>query len=167
MAPASGRGCFPAINKGGKIMRRSKFMPIMLSSFAFTACLLTGGAGRAAEPVEVVRLGDRQMSCAALAGEINALAQVQSPAAAKPRKKGGFGFLKVIGTAVPLVGIGNAMGGALLSSAAGAAQTAAAQGEAEGAINDSRRMAADAMAGLGPAEQRKARLTGIFEEKHC
>lgn len=148
-------------------MRHSRFASLCLSSFALTAALLTPGASRAAGQ-EVVRVGDREMSCPALAAEINMLAQ---PAAdqggAKPAKKRGFGFLKVLGSAVPLVGMGSSMGGALLSSAAGAAQAAGAQDQNSRAIEQSSRLAREAMAGGSAQQQRKERLTAIFEEKRC
>ena len=150
-------------------MRRPRFLPLLLSSFAVTTCVLYPLSGHA-EPFEVVRVGDRAMTCQALAGEINALALANQTAAAeapKPKKKGGFGFLKVLGSAVPFVGMGSAVGGALLSSASGAAQSMTAQSAVADTADDARRMAARAMTGPTPADQRKERLTGIFEEKHC
>ncbi|MBV9747893.1 MAG: hypothetical protein JO157_03670 [Acetobacteraceae bacterium] len=148
-------------------MRRPRFVPVFLSSFALTASLLSSSMSRAAEQ-EVVRVGDRDLTCTALAAEINTLAQPDAEeAAAKPAKKHGFGFLKVLGSAVPLVGMANGMGGALLSSAAGAAQAAGAQGQAAGAMEQSNRFAREALAGGSAAQQRKERLTSIFEEKRC
>lgn len=148
-------------------MRHPRFGPICLSSFALTVALLTPGASRAAGQ-DVVRVGDRAMSCPALAAEINALAQpAADQGAAKPARKRGFGFLKVLSTAVPFVGMGSAVGGALLSSAAGAAQAATAQDQANGAIGESSRLAREAMAGGSAQQQRKERLTAIFEEKRC
>ncbi len=148
-------------------MPHRRFAPLCLSSFALTVALLTPGASRAAGQ-EVVRVGDREMSCPALAAEINLLARpVVEQASVKPARKHGFGFLKVLSSAVPLVGMGSSMGGALLSSAAGAAQAASAQDQTSGAIEQSSRLAREAMAGGSAQQQRKERLTAIFEEKRC
>lgn len=151
-------------------MRRYRFVPVCLSSFALAVGAMAPGASRAAMPAaqEVVRLGDRDMSCQALAAEINNLAQpaVAEQAAAKP-KKHGFGFLKVLGAAMPMAGLAGSMGGAVLSSAAGAAQAAAATSAPSDMMAESSRMARTALAGGTPEQQRKERLTAIFEEKRC
>lgn len=150
-------------------MRRYRFIPVCLSSFALTVGLIAPGASRAAPPSaqEVVRVGDRDMSCQALAAEINNLAQpAADPAPAKP-KKHGFGLLKMLTAVTPMAGLAGSMGSAMLSSAAGAAQAAAATGGASDMMAESSRMARVALAGGSPEQQRKDRLTGIFEEKRC
>lgn len=150
-----------------------RFMPICLSSFLVTAAFLTPDAVRAAEPqvqgppaLAVVRVGDRAMTCEALAAEINTLAQ-PPVAEAKPRKKRGLGFLSALGGAVPFVGAAGMVGSALVSTAASGAAQMAAQGATDAAMIDANRMAYEAMNGGSPAQQRKERLTVIFEEKRC
>lgn len=152
-------------------MRRYRFVPVCLCSFALSVGLMAPGAVRAAAPSapqDVVRLGDRDMSCPALAAEINGLSQpgADDVVAAKP-KKHGLGFLKVLGAAMPMAGLAGSMGGAMLSSAAGAAQAATATGGATDMMQESSRMARVALAGGTPQQQRKERLTAIFEEKRC
>lgn len=150
-------------------LAHARFMPICLSSFLVTAAFLTPDAVRAAEPqpaITVVRVGDRAMTCEALAAEINTLAQ--SPVAeAKPRKKRGLGFLSALGGAVPFVGAAGMVGSALVSTAASGAAQMAAEGATDAAMADANRMAYEAMNGGSPAQQRKVRLTTIFEEKRC
>lgn len=150
-------------------MRPPRFLPVCLSSFLVTAAFLTPDAVRAAEQQPapaVVRVGDRAMTCDALATEINALAQAPADEP-RPRKKRGLGFLSVLGGAVPFVGAAGAVGGALMSTAASGAAQMAGQDATDATIADANRMAYEAMNGGSPARQRKERLTAIFEEKRC
>ncbi|MFT3975814.1 MAG: hypothetical protein QM688_01675 [Sphingomonas bacterium] len=127
-----------------------------------TAALLAPAplhAGKGAEPVpfETVKAGDRDMSCEALAAEINALdGQRQAAGAGAKKKKGGLGFLKMLGAASPILGVAGS-GGAVASSAMGAAGSVAG-GMAAGSGN-----AEDMML----RSQRKQRLMGIFDERKC
>jgi len=153
-------------------MRSARFLPICLSSFLVTAAFLTPGAVRAAEQEghsDVVRVGDRAMTCEALASEINTLAQppITPAAAAKPRKRRGLGFLSVLGGAVPFAGAAGAMGGALVSTVASGAAQMATQDAMGAEMMDANRMAFDAMNGGSSAQQRRARLSAIFDEKRC
>lgn len=146
-------------------MTTRPFFAPMLASFAATALVLAPGAARAADAIELVRAGDGAMSCTALAAEINALAQPVA-AAEKPKKKKGFGFLKVLGSVAPFVpGIG--VGAMLAGSAIGSAANVAAEDGAKEAMEDAQRMTRDAMAGPSVAAQRRDRLTAIFESKGC
>ncbi len=151
-------------------MRRYRFVPVCLSSFAIAVAAMAPGVSRAAPlpAQDIVRLGDRDMSCQALAAEINSLVQpaAAEEVAAKP-KKHGFGFLKMLGAAMPMAGLVGSMGGAVLSSAAGAAQAAATTSAPADMMAESSRMARTALAGGTPEQQRKERLTAIFEEKRC
>lgn len=149
-------------------VRTTRFLPICLSSFLVTAALISPVAARA-EPTQatvpdVVRVGDRAMTCEVLASEINTLARGPVATAARPKKKRGFGFLSALGGAVPFAG---GMGGVLVSTAASSAAQMAAESATRSAMDDASRMAQDAMNGGSPEQQRKARLTAIFEEKRC
>jgi len=106
-------------------------------------------------PFEVVRAGDRDMTCEALAAEINTLSN--GPVAAK-KKKSGLGFLKVLGAASPVLGMAGA-GGAAASVAVGAAGAAGSAAGSPGMSTDPEQ--------LMLKMQRKQRLTGIFDQKKC
>jgi hypothetical protein len=125
----------------------------------------------AQETLPLVRPGDHAMSCQALAAEINTLAApAPEMAAAKPKKKSGFGILRALGSAAPLLGgVGGGMGGAIASTALGAIGNDRGGGEDQmkTAMVDAHRMAVDAMNGGSVAAQRKQRLSAIFEDKHC
>jgi hypothetical protein len=150
--------------------RTYDFIPAVLAGFCTTALLIgpfEAHAQTAAKPAfEIVRTGDRTMTCPALAAEINSLGQPQPAAEAKPKKRGGLGFLRTLGSAVPMVG-GMGSGGALLSGVAGAASSLAMNSQVDSQMNDAQAMAREAMAGPTPAQQRKERLTAIFETKGC
>lgn len=140
------------------------FLIPAVAAFMVTASLIPLAA-HAAEPVAVVRAGDNAMTCEALAAEINTLGAADQVAAAKP-KKHGFGFLKVVGAVVPGVGLLNSVAGGVVSSAA-AAGSVMGENHAQSQIADTQAMAREAMAGGSAAQQRKARLTTIFDGKHC
>lgn len=145
-----------------------RFTTLCLSSFALTVAFIHSTAGHAAD-IEVVRVGDRDMGCPALAAEINSLSRgpaAAAEAAPKP-KKHGFGFLKVLAGAVPVLGAGQAIGGALLSTAAGAAQAAAADGQRDEMMASAKEAMREGVNGGSPEQQRKARLLEIFEAKRC
>ncbi len=144
------------------------FLPFILLT-PMTAPLTSADA---AEPIQVVQTGDNALSCQALATEISSLntsAALASPtqAAAKPQRRGFGGLFKVLGSAAPFVpGVGG-MAGSLMMATAGAAQSGATQSrmaDVEAAGHD---MAMRALAGPTPAEQRRERLTSIFDAKHC
>ncbi|WP_162928267.1 hypothetical protein [Sphingopyxis terrae] len=107
---------------------------------------------------QTVKPGDREMSCEALAAEINSLdGQRQADASAKQKKKKGLGFLKMLGAASPILGVAGS-GGAVASTAMGAA------GSVAGGMGGSGQEDAEAML---QRNQRKQRLMGIFDEKKC
>ncbi|MBS0285027.1 MAG: hypothetical protein JSS15_11470 [Proteobacteria bacterium] len=117
-------------------------------------------ASEAGEPVpfETVKAGDRDMSCEALATEINALDRQQQAANAGARKKkGGLGFLKMLGAASPVLGMAGG-GGAVASTAMGAAGSVAGGMAGTPGGNTDEMMLRN---------QRKQRLMGIFNEKKC
>ena len=149
------------------MIKKFDFVAAALAGFATTGLVMFSFPAHAqTAPVEVVRPGDRQMTCPALAAEINVLAQPQAAVAtsAKPKKKGGLGFLRMLGSAVPMIGgVGGGIGGGVLS----AAGSLAAEGQAEKQMDDAQSMAREAMAGPTAAQQRKERLIAIFEEKRC
>lgn len=110
------------------------------------------------QPFQIVKPGDREMSCEALAAEINTLdGQRQADASAKQKKKKGLGLLKMLGAASPILGVAGS-GGAIASTAMGAAGSAASGMGASG------QEGAEAML---QRNQRKQRLMSIFDEKKC
>lgn len=116
------------------------------------------------EPQTLVRAGDRAMSCEALAAEINTLANAGARSE-RPRRRGGLGVLRALGAASPLLG---AMGSGVMGMAAGQAVSMAQQEAATSGMDEAMAASIDAASGRqSVAEQRKARLTGIFEEKGC
>lgn len=152
--------------------RAFDFLPPLLAGFCTTVLVVApfpAHAAAGAKPaVEIVRPGDHDMACPALAAEINDLGQPQAAAEAKPKKHGGFGLLRALGSAVPLVGgLGGGMGAALVSNVAGTATQLAAGNQVGGQLDDARTMAREALVGGSPAQQRKTRLMTIFEEKRC
>lgn len=110
------------------------------------------------QPFQTVRPGDREMSCEALAAEINSLdGQRQADATAKQKKKKGVGLLKILGAASPILGVAGS-GGAMASTAMGTA------GSVAGGMSASSQEDAEAML---QRNQRKQRLMTIFDEKKC
>ena len=110
------------------------------------------------QPFQTVKPGDREMSCEALAAEINSLdGQRQADASAKQKKKKGLGLLKVLGAASPILGVAGT-GGAVASTAMGAA------GSVAGGVGAAGQEDAEAML---QRNQRKQRLMTIFDEKKC
>ena len=113
----------------------------------------------------LVRTGDAQMTCQALANEINQLASADAKPA--PKKKGfGFGgFGRALMAVSPLAAMaGNGMGGQVMAQAAGLAQQQAMTAEA-GRQTDAALNAATSTQSV--AAERKARLLAIFGQKGC
>lgn len=159
------------------MMRRSNPLSAAFAGFVLTCFALSptpaAATPTAPMPVQLVRAGDNQMSCEALAAEINQLAQAGQPvaaAAAQPKKKRS-GLLRALGQAAPLLGpvgmLGGGVAGALASSAVSAASTAGATSQTDDMMDQSRAMMTRAMAGPSIESQRKDRLTAIFEGKRC
>lgn len=121
--------------------------------------MLVASAAGAAEIV-LVQPGDRELSCEALAKEINDLAQA-SAEPAKKKKKGAFGFLgKALSVASPMLGtVGNGAGVMVAGQAAAAVQSAERETQQEQA------KASSSLASV--AQQRRTRLMTIFAEKKC
>lgn len=139
----------------------------------------TPAAAPAADPsvYQVLRTGDRQMTCEALANEANTLnaelmAEQEAAAKAAKKKKAGKGLM---GGAAGGVMAGAAryglargmLGGALSPLAAQAAvavtdSTAAAAGRAIAESGET-----DAPATVSPKQQRMNHLLGIYREKAC
>ncbi len=140
-----------------------------MTKFLLAAALipaLAAGAfpARAADApaLQLVQPGDRAKSCDALATEINGLAaNAGTPA---PRKRHGLGLGRALGMAAPMFGgFGGGMGGALVSQAAGVAESAAARSDGQDAMTSATGAADD----MALREERRARLMSIIEEKHC
>ena len=132
-----------------------------------------GAKDAAAAPVQLLQPGDAQLTCGALAAQINTLALAEA-APAKPKKRGfGVGSLtKVLGAAAPMLGPlggmggmgGGGIGGGLINGALGALQSGATDAQISSGM--------DAAAAAIPAPQsveaqRKARLMGFFTQKGC
>lgn len=161
-------------------MRRSNPLPAVFAGFVLTCFALTPAPATAREtasaavaPAQLVRAGDSQMSCEALAAEINQLSVADRPvvaAAVQPPKKKG-GFLRVLGRAAPYLGpLGMLGGGAAAlaaSSAVGAAGSAGAANGTNEMMEESRAAMRRALAGPSVESQRRDRLTAMFETKHC
>ena len=156
-----------------------------MSSILSSAVLMAGlaaaqpGAAQVAEPAafQVVRLGDGQMSCEALIGEINSLntemdrvqrdlmgrATAMSREATQSLSGGGVG-----GAAMSLGGLaaGFIPGGELLMGAA----SMAARAQMDHQINEMT-SEAEAMAGeglvIGPISQRLEHLSEIARDRRC
>jgi hypothetical protein len=117
-----------------------------------------------AAQVQLLQPGDAQLSCQALATQINELALLE----AKPKKKKGFGLGglgKVLIAASPLGAMaGSGLAGQLATQAAGMAQQGAMQGELQGQVDA-------ATAAANPTQsveaQRKNRLMGFSTQKGC
>lgn len=156
-------------------MSTIKMPPVIAVGFLLTLLSFAPHGAEATEPalapVQLVQTGDHDMSCPALAAEINRLAAMDAAPAevtpAAPKKKHGLGFSKVLGGAAPFIpGVGGIVGGAVLSTAATAAGGDASHG-ADEMVASSRLLMAKAAAGPSVAAQRKERLTAIFEAKRC
>lgn len=138
-------------------------LKISMLAALLTATLLAPAplhAGKEAQPVpfETVKTGDRNLSCEALAAEINSLnGQQQNADASAKKKKGGLGFLKMLGAASPILGVAGS-GGAVASTAMGAAGSVAG-GMSATPIGNAENMML--------RSQRRQRLTSIFNEKNC
>ncbi len=149
-----------------RILRR---LPLLV--FISTAAVAQAGQpAPQAATIQVVRPGVHDLSCQALASEINALAAAAAPAptvqAEAKERKAGANFLRVLGSAAPFVPrLGGA--GSLITAAAGSMEQASSQAAMSDVAERGRAMAERALAGPTPADQRKERLTTIFEAKHC
>jgi uncharacterized membrane protein len=140
----------------------------MLPALILAATPAAAAKEAPAVPVQLLQPGDGQLSCQALATQINQLASAEAQPA-KPKKKGfGFGALtKVLGAAAPVLGGmgGSGMGGMLAGQAMGALQGSAAENQMNA------QMEAATAAAMPVAQsveaQRKARLMGFFTEKGC
>jgi len=145
-----------------KPLPRARMLGLTL---AIAAGPLAAGHAWAAETA-LVQPGDRDLSCDALAGQINALAQSDAEPVRKKKKKGGFGFLtKALSAASPMLGnLGQGTGALVAGQAAAAVQSA----QMEAQMDDQMALA---MAATNPREsveqQRRARLMAIFEDKNC
>lgn len=138
-------------------------LPLLLAG----AAPANAASSKSAAPIQLLQPGDAQLSCQALATQINELANAEAQA---PRKRrGGFGsFGKMLGAAAPMLGSmggmgGNGIGGALANQAIGAIQAGAAQSQAQGQAD----AASAAPASQTVAAQRRDRLMEFFQSKGC
>jgi hypothetical protein len=139
----------------------------MLPALILAATPAAAKEARAA-PVQLLQPGDGQLSCQALATQINQLASAEAQPA-KPKKKGfGFGALtKVLGAAAPMLsGMGGSGMGSIL---AGQAMSALQGTAADNQMNAQMEAATAAAVPLAQSveAQRKARLMGFFTQKGC
>lgn len=136
-----------------------KRLTVALALSALTLATPVPPALARPDPETAVQPGDRELSCEALAAEINTLAT--APAKPLKKKKKGLGFLRVLGAVSPLGGMVGGTGGALASSAMSTVGNVAAS-EARNARQGDYPAARPSL-----AEQRLQWLSQIRTEKKC
>ena len=138
---------------------RTAMLPLLILASAPVAARTAPPA-----PMQLLQPGDAQLTCQALATQINNLALLE----AKPKKKKGFGLGglgKVLMAASPLGAMaGSGIAGQLVTQAAGMAQQGAMEGQLQSQID----AATGAVEPMQSVEaQRKTRLMGFFTQKGC
>lgn len=149
-----------------KTIFKSSLVAMLIGAAAVSPSAPAFAAEAAA--VQLVQPGDADLTCEALASQINALA---SNDAQPKKKKRGFGLgslTKVLSVASPMLGGmgGSGMGGMIANQAISVAQTSAMESQMQDTM-DGAMAAANPMANQSIEQQRKNRLMGFYESKGC